>query len=162
MNTDRRSYVLNLPGWELPRLDNLEFALVEELAATARAKRVGSESLEDAFSELLHQRLLKLVESAVNETIEYWLKGLGDGNDGNWPELSIELPYLEHREITEPLTLIYCVDNGDDTRTELNRTTLGAVMARFLDDPDLPARLRGRARVVADELRQLAQKLEAL
>lgn len=67
-----------------------------------------------------------------------------------------------HREITEPLTLTYCVDNGDDTRTELNRTHLGAVMARFSDDPDPPARLRGRERVVAGELRQLAQKLEEL
>ncbi|HXR89563.1 MAG TPA: hypothetical protein VN750_04695 [Steroidobacteraceae bacterium] len=162
MNAERRSYVLNLPEWELPRLDDLEFALVEELAARARAKRINSESLEDVFSELLHNRLLTLVESAVNETIEYWLKGLGDGNDGHWPELRVELPYLEHREITEPLTLTYCVDNGDDTRTELNRTHLGAVMARFLEDADPPARLRGRARVVADELRQLAQKLEEL
>lgn len=162
MNKQRRSYVLNLPDWELPRLDELEFALVEELAITARSKRINSDSLEDAFSELLHNRLAKLVESAVNETIEYWLKGLGDGNDGDWPELRVELPYLEHREITDPLTLTYCVDNGDDTRTELNRTSLGAVMARFLDDPDPPARLRGRAKVVAEELRQLAQKLEKL
>lgn len=162
VNAERRPYVLNLPEWELPRTDELEFALVEELSASARAKRIGSESLEDVFTELLHQRLLKLVESAVNETLEYWLKGLGDGNNGRWPELCVELPYLEHREITEPLTLIYCVDNADDTRTELNRTSLGAVMARFLDDPDLPARLRGRARVVADELRRLAAQLEAL
>jgi len=162
MNAERRPYVLNLPEWELPRSDDLAFALVEELAAISRRTRVTSESLEDAFSELLHKRLLKLVESAVNETLEYWLKGLGDGNNGRWPELCVELPYLEHRELTEPLTLAYCVDNGDDTRTELNRTSLGAVMARFLDDPDPPARFRGRAKVVADELRQLAQKLEEL
>src|SRR6185437_9543548 len=99
MNAERRSYVLNLPEWELPRLDDLEFALVEELAARTRAKRINSESLEDVFSKLLHNRLLTLVESAVNEVIEYWLKGLGDGNDGHWPELRVELPYLEHREI---------------------------------------------------------------
>lgn len=75
MNKERRSYVLNLPEWELPQSDDLEFALVEELAAISRAKRINSESLEDVFSELLHKRLLKLVESAVNETLEYWLKG---------------------------------------------------------------------------------------
>lgn len=162
MNTERRPYVLNLPEWELPRLDRLEFELVEELAAAARVRRIDRESLEDTFSELLHPRLLKFVESAANEAIEYWLKGLGDGNNGDSPELNVELPYLEHREITEPLTLTYCVTNGDDTRTELSRTNLGAVMARFLEDADPPARLRGRARVVADELRRLAQKLEAL
>lgn len=83
MNTPRRPYVLNLPEWELPRLDGLEFELVEELAAAARAKRIDRESLEDVFSELLHQRLLKFVEPAVNEAIEYWLKGLGDGNNGD-------------------------------------------------------------------------------
>ncbi len=31
------------------------------------------------------------LKTAVNETIEYWLKGLGDGNDGRWPELTVEL-----------------------------------------------------------------------
>jgi len=35
-------------------------------------------------------------------------------------------------------------------------------MSRFLDDGDLPARIPGRARVVAGKLRELAQKLEAL
>lgn len=162
MNPKRRRYVLNLLEWELPRLDDLEYTLVEDLAAKARWKGLGSGSLKDAFSDVLHDRLRQLAECAVNETIEYWLKGLGDGNDGRWPELCVELPYLEHREVAEPLTLTYCVDNGDDTRTELNRTSLGAVMARFLDDGDPAAQPRGRARVVADELRQLAQKLEEL
>lgn len=162
MNGERRSYVLNLAEWELPRSDDLEYALAEELAAKARRKELDAESLADAFHTCLHDRLPQLVESAVNETIEYWLKGLGDGNNGHWPELCVEFPYLEHREITDPLTLTYCVDNGDDTRTELNRTSLGAVMARFLDDPDPAARLRGRAKVVADELRKLAQKFEEL
>ena len=73
-----------------------------------------------------------------------------------------ERPYLEQGEITDPLTLTYCVDNGDDTRTELNRTTLGAVMSRFLDNDDLPARIPGRAKIVAAKLPQFAQKREAL
>lgn len=160
MNAGRRPYVLNLPGWELPRVDDLEYALVEELAAKAR--RVAPGSLKDAFHDLLHERLVSLVESAVNETIEYWLKGLGDGNNGRWPELCVELPYLERGEIANPLTLSYCVDNCDDTRTELNRTTLDAVIARFSEAVDLPARIPGRAKVMAAKLRELAQTLEAL
>jgi hypothetical protein len=162
MNTVGRPYVLNLPDWELPRLDDLEYTLVEELAAKARWVGLGSGSLKDAFYELLHDRLRQLAESAVGEVIEYWLKGLGDGNNGRWPELCVELPYLEHGEITEPLTLTYSVDNADDTRTELNRTTLEAVMSRFFDNDDQPARIPGRARIVAAKLRELAQKLEAL
>lgn len=162
MNAERRPYVLNLPEWELPRLDDLEFTLVEELAAKARWIGLGSGSLKDRFSDVLHDRLRPLVESAVNETIEYWLQGLGDGNNGRWPELCVELPYLEHGEITDPVTLTYCVDNGDETRTELNRTTLEGVLSRYLEAVDLPARVPGRARVVAAELRELAQKLEAL
>ena len=162
MNGERRSYVLNLAEWELPRSDDLEYALAEELAAKARRKELDAESLADAFHTCLHDRLPQLVESAVNETIEYWLKGLGDGNNGHWPELCVEFPYLEHREITDPLTLTYCVDNGDETRRELNRTTLESVMSRYLEAVDLPARIPGRARVVAAKLRELAQKLEAL
>jgi hypothetical protein len=162
MNAERRRYVLNLPEWELPRLDDLEFALVEELAAKARWIGLGSGSLKSAFYKLLHDRLRQLVESGVQEVVEYWLKGLGDGNNGSWPEPCVELPYLEHGEIIDPLTLAYCVDNGDETRTELNRATLEAVMFRYLEAVDLPARIPGRARVVAGRLRDLTQKLEGL
>jgi len=95
MNTERRQYVLNLPDWELPRLDDLEYTLVEELAAKARWIGLGSGSLKDALYGLLHDRLRQLADSAVQECIEYWLKGLGDGNNGRWPELCVELPYLE-------------------------------------------------------------------
>lgn len=162
MTAERRVYVLNLPEWELPRLEDLECALVEALAAKARSMRITCESLEDAFYDILHDRLLSLVQCAVNETIEYWLKGLGDGNDGQWPELCVELPYLKSGERTEPLTFAYRVHNADGTRTELNRTTLDAVISRLLRDPDLPAEPAGRARVVAARLRKLAQRLEAL
>jgi hypothetical protein len=154
--------VLNLPDWELPHLDDLEWTLVESLVAQVRLKGTGSESLEDALHEVLHEHLLKLVERAVNETIEYWLKGLGDGNDGDWPELCIELPYLEHGEATEPLTLAYHVENADGTRTEINRTTLGAVLSRILEEPSPLVRQTDRARAMAAELRQLAQRLEDL
>ncbi len=154
--------MLNLPDWELPHLDDLEWTLVESLAAQVRLKGTGSESLEDALHELLHERLLQLVERAVNETIEYWLKGLGDGNDGRWPELCVEIPYLEHGDATEPLTLAYRVENADGTRTELNRTTLGAVLSRILEEPSPSAPQTDRVRALAAELRQLAQRLEDL
>ncbi len=161
-NTQQPPYVLNLPDWELPHLDDLEWTLVESLAAQVRLQGAGSESLEDALHEQLHEQLLKVVERAVNETIEYWLKGLGDGNDGDWPELSIELPYLEHGDATEPLTLVYRVENADGTRTELNRTTLGAVLSRILEETSPPIRRTDRARAMAGELRQLAERLEDL
>lgn len=45
MNPKRRQYVLNLLEWELPRLDDLEYTLVEDLAAKARWKGLGSEAL---------------------------------------------------------------------------------------------------------------------
>ena len=162
MNAEQRQFVLNLPDWELPHFEDQEWPVIDALDAEVRAAGTRSESLKDGFYEILHGRLMPLVESAVNETIEYWLHGLGDGNDGRWPELCVELPYLEHGEITEPLTLAYCVDNADDTRTELNRTTLEAVLARLLEETELPAQLPGRARVVAAKLRELAQKLETL
>ena len=72
----------------------------------------------------------------------------------------MELPYLEQGEDTEPLTLIYSVENGDGSRTEVSRMNLDAVMSRFLDDSRAPAHLPTRARMVAFALRQLAEKLD--
>lgn len=160
MNASRRRYVLNLPEWDLPRLDVLEWKLVERLAENVRIRRLRAESLEDIFHDILHDSLMELVESAVNETLEYWLKGLGDGSNGRWPELCVELPYLERSEDTEPLTVTYSVDNGNGARTELNRTTLSAVMSRFFDASHATTQLPSRARMVAFALRQLAEKLE--
>jgi hypothetical protein len=160
MNTPDRRYVLNPPDWELPRLEDLEWPLVARLAEAARVRRLGDGSLEDALYDVVHSSLVQLAETAVNETIEYWLKGLGDGNNGRWPELCVELPYLEHRETTEPLTLVYRVDNTDGTRTELNRSTLDSVITRALEDADPPASSAGRARIVAFALRHLAERLE--
>ena len=156
----RHRHVLNLPDWELPRLENLEWPLVERLAEAARVRRLGDGSLEDALYDVVHCSLIELAETAVNETIEYWLKGLGDGSNGRWPELCVELPYLEHRETTEPLTLVYRVENTDGTRTELNRTSVDAVITRLLEDADPPASISSRARIVAFALRQLAERIE--
>lgn len=160
MDGKQRRFVLNLPDWDLPRLEDLEWPLVERLAQTARVRRLGDGSLEDALYDVIHGSLAQLAETAVNEAIEYWLKGLGDGNNGRWPELCVELPYLERRETTEPLTLAYRVDNSDGTRTELNRTTLDSVITPLLEDSGPPASIAGRARIVAFALRRLAEKIE--
>ncbi len=162
MSKRRRGHILDLPEWELPRLDDIEYELIEKLAAIARRKGTESESLEDGFSFYLHGRLRKVVESAVNETIEYWLKGFGDGHNGDWPQLCVELPYLERGEKTEPLTLTYCVQSRQDTRTELNRTTLEDVLSRILEDVRPEDRLASRARTVAARLHELADRIEAL
>lgn len=162
MIATRQQFVMNLPEWDLPRTDELTWQLVERLAEAAEKARSRPESLRDGIHDFVRGQLTELAESAVNETIEYWLKGLGDGNDGDWPELCVELPYLEHREITEPLTLAYCVDNGDGTRMELNRTTLDAVVTRVVDSPESRATLPGRAKVMAFSLRQIADRLERL
>jgi len=159
MNVPR--YLVNLLEWDLPRLENLEWRLVERLAESVRVRRLGAESLEDVIRDVLHDSLVELVESATNETLEYWLKGLGDGNNGRWPELCVEFPYLEHGEPSEPLTMVYSVDNGDGTRIELNRTTLEAVVSRFFDGRDLSARRPSRAKMVVFALRRLADKLDA-
>jgi hypothetical protein len=158
MNAPRRHLLLNLPEWDLPRLESLEWKLVERLAESARVRRLRAESLEDVFYEVIHDSLTELVERAVNETLEYWLQGLGDGNNGRWPELCVQLPYLEQGEDTQPLALAYSVDNGGGARIELNRTTLDAVVSRFLDDAG--AQLPNRVRMVALALRQLAEKLD--
>lgn len=157
-----RRNLLHLPEWELPRFDDIEYELIEKLAAIARRKGTETESLENGFSFFLHGRLRKMVEFAVDETIEYWLKGLGDGNNGDWPELCVELPYLERGEKTEPLTLTYCVQTSRDVRTELNRTTFEDVLSRILECAIPGDRLPSRARIVAARLRELAQQLEAL
>lgn len=162
MSKKRHRRFLILPEWELPRLDDIEYELIEKLAAIARRKGTESESLEDGFSFFLHRRLRKVVESAVNETIEYWLKGFGDGNNGNWPELCVELPYLEHGKKVDPLTLTYCVQSREDTRTELNRTTLEDVFLRVLEDVYLEDPVASRARVVAARLHELADRIEVL
>lgn len=92
--------VRDLKAWELPRLDDLEGAMVEELAIEARAIYGDRVRFGDDLYRKLRDRLRELVETAVNEVIEYWLKGLADGNDGRFPELNVEFPYLERDENT--------------------------------------------------------------
>lgn len=155
----RRQYVQDLKTWDLPRLEDLEERLIEEFAAKARVVFLDGERSGGQLRALFLDRLRELAGAAVNEILEYWLKGLTDGCNGRFPELCVELPFLERREGSDPLVLAYCVDNEDGSRTELNRVTLGSVLERILDEGDSgadPARLR----LVARHLRALAGTLE--
>ena len=64
------------------------------------------------------------------------------------------------RASEDPLALAYCVDNEDGSRTELNRVTLSAVLERILDDGGSSPADSARLRLMAGELRALAQTLE--
>jgi hypothetical protein len=60
----------------------------------------------------------------------------------------------------DALTLIYAVDNEDGTRAELVRTTLPAVIDKYLDQIPKSHRLKLRSRTLAAELRALAERIE--
>jgi hypothetical protein len=154
----QRQYVRDLKTWDLPRLEDLEERLTEEFAAKARVVFLDGERSGGQLQALFLERLRELAGTAVNEILDYWLKGLADGCNGQFPELCVELPFLERREGDAPLTLAYCVDNEDGSRTELNRVTLTSVLERILDgvSPADPARLK----IVAGQLRSLARTLE--
>jgi hypothetical protein len=162
MQQQQGKYVRDLKAWELPRLDDLEEKVVEELAVKARAIYVDRDGFSEELYTLLLDRLRELAGTAVNEIIEYWLKGLVDGNDGQFPEFCVEFPYLERNENADALTVAYCVDNEDGTRTELNRTTLERALMRLLERETAPDQAKRRVKVVACELRALAEKLEGV
>jgi hypothetical protein len=84
---------------------------------------------------------------------------LTDGCNGHFPEFCVELPYLERSEDTDPLTLAYCVDNEDGSRTELNRVTLECVLKRIVEE-SVSSADPARIKKVVRELRTLAQALE--
>ena len=155
----QRQYVSDLKTWDLPRLEDLEERLTDEFAAKARVVFLDSERSGGQLHALFLERLREMAGAAVNEILEYWLKGLTDGCNGHFPELCVELPYLERSEGTDPLTLAYCVDNEDGSRTELNRVTLECVLERILEE-GVSAADPARIKIVARELRTLAQTLE--
>jgi hypothetical protein len=159
MDTRPGKYVGDLKTWDLPRREDLEQKVVAEFADKARIVFLDRERSEGRLHTLFLNRLRELVSVAVNEVVEYWVKGLADGNDGQFPEFCVELPYLERGENTDSLTLAYCVDNEDGTRTELNRVTLEGVMERILDNVVSPPDL-ARLEMVSGQLRALARTIE--
>jgi hypothetical protein len=152
-------YVQDLKSWDLPRLEDLERRLTDEFGPKARVVFLGNEREGGQLQGLFLERLRELAGAAVNEILEYWLKGLNDGCNGQFPELCIELPFLERSEGQEPLMLAYCVDNDDGSRTELNRVTLDLVMRRILQQ--LPSPSPSRLEAAARALDRLARTLEA-
>ena len=160
MDTTSR-YVTDLGDWDLPRAEELEFQLLQELIAKTQASALTAEILGEELYAVFFDGLRKIAGAVVNETIEYWLKGFTNGGDGKLPELCIEFPYLLHNEDVGALTLDYCVDNQDGTRTRLHRMDLPTALIECLE------RIEGRAgvthkapSVMAAALRSLAQQLE--
>ncbi len=162
MGQTRITYVTDLKGWELPRSEDLEDRLLNQLIARARIPYFDRDRLGDQFHGRLIAGLRELAQSMVNETIEYWLRGLANGHDGQFPELSVEFPYLEREENVDALTLAYVVDNEDGSRTELLRTTLSQVLERCREEEDSSADRKSRARAMAAELRALAGKIDGV
>jgi hypothetical protein len=162
MQPQQGKYVRDLKAWELPRLEDLEAKLVDELAVRASDLFGDREGFEERLRTLFFEPLREMAGAAVNEIIEYWLKGLADGNDGQFPEFCVEFPYLERNENTESLTLAYCVDNEDGTRTELNRVTLERALMRVVEETVAPAAGASRLKVMASELRALAALLDEM
>ena len=154
-------YVQDLPAWDLPRVEDLQDRLLEELSAKARRLLVNHEAFDEEVLAVFLARLREMAAATVNETIEYWLKGLADGNDGQFPEFCVEVPYLERGENTDSLTLAYCVDNEDGSRTELNRVTLERILLRAAEETRADD-AHSCLKVVACELRLLAGRLDAL
>jgi len=162
MEQKQRNYVQDLKAWDLLRLEELEIKLVGELmAAKPRVTYFDREHLGEDLRAQFLDRLRELAGSAVIETIDYWVKGLADGNDGEFPELCFEFPYLQRYEDVDARTVAYCVDNEDGTRTELNRVTLERVLMQLLEN-DPPACMKRRTRVTAAKLRDLAEKIEKI
>ncbi len=136
-------YVRNLKAWSLPRVEDLEYQLVDDLAAKARALYFDRGLFAEEFYPVFVDRLREIAATISNTVIDYWAKGYADGNDGQCPELCVEFPYLQQNEEVDPLTVVYRVDNEDKTRTELNRVTLDAVLLQLLESGS-PARMRQR------------------
>jgi hypothetical protein len=162
MQPQQGRYVRDLKAWELPRLEDLEAELVDKLAIRASDLFGDREGFEERLHTLFFDPLRAMAGVAVNEIIEYWLKGLADGNDGQFPEFCVEFPYLERNENTDSLTLAYCVDNEDGTRTELNRVTLERALMRVVEETVAPAGGASRLKVMACELRALAARLDEM
>jgi hypothetical protein len=153
-------YIKRLPDWELPRLEDRAYDLVDEIAANSAVRYFDREALGDKFYQLFLERICELAQLAANEAIEYWMKGLADGNNGRFPVMCVELPFLERSEPGDPLSIAYCVDNEDGSRTELLRVSLANAVERTLRENEASAELRRRRRAVAASLRTLAQRLE--
>src|ERR1700722_2787616 len=155
-----RKYISQLQEWELPRLDDRVYDLVNEIAANATVRYFDREVLGDKFYDLFLDRICELAQRGANEAIEYWLKGLADGNNGRFPAMCVEFPFVERREPIDPLSIAYCVDNEDGSRTELLRVPLAKVLERILEENEASADLLFRRRAVAASLRKLAKTLE--
>jgi hypothetical protein len=157
------TYVADLEDWELPRAQALEDELFKQLISNARGQLLNRELLGEELYGVLFKRLREIAGVLVNETIEYWLKGLTDGNNGAYPELCLELPNLERDENVDALTVDYCVENHGGTRTRLNRVNLGMMLVQRVEQAHARGRVEGRRiTVLVSEVRALAERLATM
>jgi hypothetical protein len=108
-----RHYVQDLKTWDLPRLEDLERQLTDEFGPKARVVFLTKEREGDQLQSLFLERLRELAGTAVNEILEYWLKGLTDGCNGQFPELCVEVPFLERGRGRS----LFCLPTAWTTRT---------------------------------------------
>ena len=151
--------VTDLNAWESPRLAEL----AEQLFAELESNPPGASDrmrLQGRIYDCLLPRLRAYADIIINQTIERWMNGLPDGVDAEHPKFCLELPYLEGEVDADPLTVVYAIDHGDGTLTELLRTTMAAALERIIDEDIRGTDMERRARVVAAELRVLVARLE--
>lgn len=84
MQQSQTRYVTNLKEWELPRFTDLVEELVERLLRQV-PQGVKRDALADGAYDWLEPPIRQLAQTAANEAIEYWLKGLADGINGRHP-----------------------------------------------------------------------------
>ena len=157
----KNRHVGDAKEWSLPRHEDLEFRLVEELLAKAPVTYFDRDHLGDELYSVFLDRLRELVGTAADEIIEYWLLGLADGHDGQFPEDCFEFPYVAASENVDALTIAYCVPNANGTRTQINRGTVTLALSRWMEQAPASSDSRLRARAMAKALRDLATTLEA-
>jgi len=104
MKKPKNQYVVNLEDWSLPQTEDLEHDLIHALIAKICKASLGIgqlgpgrlseqiEKREEQLYELLHSGIRKLAEALMNETVDIWLKGLGDGYEGKYPQFCVEFP----------------------------------------------------------------------
>jgi hypothetical protein len=160
MEEQQGKYVRNLKAWSLPRIEDMEGDLVDELAAKARTLYFDRDLFAEEFYVVFLDRIREIAGCVSDTVIDYWAKGYADGNDGQYPELCLEFPYLQGNEDVDPLTISYCVDNQDGSRTELSRIPLEEALTQLIESEAAPAPARRRVKATVSRLRELADKID--
>lgn len=171
MPSTQSKYVVDLKEWSLPQSEDVEHDLLDRVISKICRASMGigefkggplSEQLaerEEQLYDLIGGELREMSQEIVNETIDIWLRGLGDGLEGSYPELSVDFPYLRGEADSSPLTLCYMVEGGKAARTELLRADLEKALVEVAEESRRDR--QPRAKAVATALRALADQIDA-